>query len=95
MAFLDTFWVFISSSWYSCGLVKVAELRCWWHDSVVKGGVCCSALSRVSDGPPKAGFCRWHKTTGGPVAKMGGRQERGERGRKAKEVDLSSREKGN
>ena len=30
----------------------------------------------LSDGPPKAGFCRWHKTSGGPVAKMarGGRE---------------------
>ena len=33
----------------------------------------------MSDEPPKAGFCRWHKTGGGSVAKMGGRQEKLER----------------
>ena len=44
----------------------------------------------MSDGQPKAGFCRWHKTSG-PVAKNGKRRKRG---RKAEEVDLASRGKG-
>ena len=42
----------------------MAERRCWWHDSVVKGGV-CRLRGGLSDGPPKAGFCRWHKKTSG------------------------------